>query len=122
ARVERTFRLPAPSGNRAASREGCEYGRRSSASQRTGAGITVPHFLQVRFFSSAKNRSKIGGKSFSTLPRVKNSSYSREVQLSQYHWSPSFSCGSRLRSTTRPTEFGIRWGECGTRGGRRKIS
>ena len=29
--------------------------------------MTVPHFLQVRFFSSAKNRSKMGGKSFSTF-------------------------------------------------------
>src|SRR4030095_2724991 len=98
---------------RAVSREGCEYGRRSSASQPVGAGITVPTLLQVRFFSSPKNRSTIRGSTFSTSWRVKNSSYSKEVHLSQYHWSPSFSCGSRLRSTTRPTEFGIRWGELG---------
>src|SRR5262249_41875089 len=108
ARSERTSRLPGPSGNRAASREGCECGRRSSASQRAGAVITVPHFLQVRFFSSAKKRSKIGGKSFSTLWRGKNSSYSKDVHLSQYHWSPSFSFGRRFLSITRPTEFGIR--------------
>src|SRR5690606_7854804 len=98
------------------------------ATSRTGCGAsarggcTCPQLRHVRFSSEPWNRPNPGGKSRSMSCSWKNSSYSLWLQRSQYHSRPSRSCGRRTRSITRPTPPAMRCGECGTRGGSRKVS